>query len=282
MRPKLIIHGGFFSESESTAEVKAAKKNALADAVKKAHSYLQNHSALQTVLYATALLEDCDLFNAGLGSQIQSDGKIRLSAAVMDGSTQRFAGVINVEDVKNPITIAGKLLPLDDRVLSGSGALDFARQNGFEYYNSETTQRRSEYEKKLNNSIRLGTVGAVALDASGKLAVATSTGGKGFELPCRVSDSATVAGNYANNHAAISCTGVGEDIVSGAVAVKIATRVADGFTLQDAATKTFNELQPFNGFAGAIGLSATGELIHIDSHPYMVWAAYDEQLMIFD
>lgn len=281
MHPKLIIHGGFFSESRSNDEVKRAKQTALADIAAKTHVYLQTHTALQTVVYGVALLEDCELFNAGLGSQIQSDGKIRLSAAVMDGSTQRFAGVINVEDIQNPIKVAEKLLAHDDRVLSGSGALDFARQNGFEYYNSETPQRRLEYKKKLNNPIRLGTVGAVAIDGFGNLAVATSTGGKGFEMPCRVSDSATVAGNYADEHAAISCTGVGEDIVSGAIAVKIATRVADGFSLPDAGNKTFSELKPFNGFAGAIGVSSKGEVYHCDSHPYMVWAAFDETLSVF-
>lgn len=279
--PKLIIHGGFFSESQSNDEVKKAKQKALAEIAVKTHTYLKTHTALQTVVYSVALLEDCELFNAGLGSQIQSDGKIRLSAAIMDGSTQRFAGVINVEDIQNPVKIAEKLLVHDDRVLSGSGALDFARQNGFEYYNSETPQRRLEYEKKLGDSIRLGTVGAVALDGFGNLAAATSTGGKGFEMPCRVSDSATVAGNYADKHAAISCTGVGEDIVSGAIAVKIATRVADGFSLPHAGNKTFSELRPFNGFAGAIGISSIGEVYHCDSHPYMVWAAFDETLSVF-
>lgn len=280
--PKLIIHGGFFNESQANNEVKLAKQSALRDIAFVANTYLQSHTALKTVIYAVSLLEDCELFNAGLGSQIQGDGKIRLSAALMDGVTQRFSGVINIEDVKNPIHIAEKLLNHDDRVLSGTGALDFARQNGFSYYNSETPQRRDEYEKKLNASIRLGTVGAVALDKHGNIAAATSTGGKGFEMPCRVSDSATIAGNYASKYAGISCTGVGEDIVSGAIAAKIATRVADGFSLKEASDKTFAELKPFNGFAGAISLSANGEIYHCDSYPYMVWAAFDTGLTVFE
>src|SRR5580698_6717699 len=173
----------------------------------------------------------------------------------MDGKTMRFSGVINVEDVKNPICIAEKLLNYDDRVLSGKGALNFARENGFDYYNPETPQRRKEYEKKLSDSIRLGTVGCVALDVLGNVAAATSTGGKGFEIPGRVSDSATTAGNYANAFAGISCTGVGEDIVSGALASTIAARVADGMPLALATEKTFNELKPIDGFAGIIGIS---------------------------
>lgn len=199
----------------------------------------------------------------------------------MDGTTQKFSGVINLEDVKNPIFVARELLTYDDRVLSGEGALAFAREHGFEHYNPITDQRQSEYEDKLNQQNNIGTVGCVALDAHGNLAAATSTGGKGFEIPCRVSDSATVAGNFANNFAAISCTGVGEDIVSGALAAKIVTRVTDGFTLKDACDKSFIELQPFDGFAGVVGISAHGEIYHCDSHPYMVWASYDEALNVF-
>jgi L-asparaginase len=278
---KLIIHGGFFSESQTNQEVKKAKQDALAEIVKAGYKYLQNHTAVESVVYTVSLLEDCDLFNAGTGSQIQSDGKIRLSASLMDGKTKKFSGVINVEDIKNPICIAEKLLNYDDRVLSGKGAKDFARENGFGYYNPETPQRRKEYEKKLSDSIRLGTVGCVALDFYGNIAAATSTGGKGFEIPGRVSDSATTAGNYSNAFAGISCTGVGEDIVSGSVASNIVTRVTDGMPLAQATKKTLNELKPFDGFAGIIGISATGEIYHADTHPYMVWALCDGDVEVF-
>ena len=88
-----------------------------------------------------------------------------------------------------------------------------------------------------------GTVGCVAIDQEGKLAVATSTGGKGFEIPGRISDSATVAGNYANEFCGVSMTGVGEDIVSNATAVKIVTRVTDGMSLEKAFDKTFKEMK---------------------------------------
>ena len=281
MDPKLIIHGGFFSESHTNKEVKKAKQHALADIVRQSSEYLKDHSALETVVYAVALLEDCELFNAGLGSQIQSDGKIRLSASLMDGVSKKFSGVINIEDVKNPIQIAKKLLQYDDSVLSGEGALNFARENNFPYFNPQTEQRRREYLQKVEGS-RQGTVGCVAIDAQGRLAAATSTGGKGFEIPCRVSDSATVAGNFANGAAAISCTGVGENIVSAALAASIATRVADGFSLKNAADKSFTELKAFDGFAGIIGISMSGEVYHCDSHPYMVWASFDGKVDVFD
>jgi L-asparaginase len=271
---KIIIHGGFFSESSTSHETKVAKQNALLRIVKDSYEYLKTHSAVETVVYAVSLLEDDDLFNAGIGSQIQSDGKIRMSASLMDGTTQKFSGVINIEEVKNPIQVALELMKVDDRVLGGSGATNFARQHGFEQFSTEIPQRRAEYEAKLA-ATGTGTVGCVALDSNGNLAAATSTGGKGFEIPGRISDSATVAGNYVNEFCGVSFTGVGEDIVSNATAAKIVTRVTDGFSLDKAFEKTFAELKPYDGFAGAIAIDKDGNVFHQDSHPSMVFASYD-------
>lgn len=271
---KIIIHGGFFSESSTNAETKLAKQNALERIAKESFAYLQNHSAVETVVFAVSLLEDDALFNAGIGSQIQSDGKIRMSASLMDGVTQKMSGVINIEDVKNPIQVAEVLMKVDDRVLGGSGATNFARQHGFDVFSTEIPQRRTEYEAKLK-SLGTGTVGCVALDAEGNIAAATSTGGKGFEIPGRISDSATVAGNYANAFCGVSLTGVGEDIVSNATAAKIVTRVTDGFSLDKAFEKTFDELKPYDGFAGAIAIDKDGNMFHQDSHPSMVFASFD-------
>jgi len=271
---KVIIHGGFFSESSTNNETKLAKQQLLLRIVKDSYDYLKTHTALETVVYAVSLLEDDELFNAGIGSQIQADGKIRMSASLMDGSTMKMSGVINIEEVKNPVQVAQILLNYDDKVLGGSGATNFARANGFEQFSTEIPQRRSEYEAKLA-ATRIGTVGCVALDENGKIAVATSTGGKGFEIPGRISDSATVAGNYANEFCGVSLTGVGEDIVNGAVAAKIVTRVTDGFTLEKAFEKTFNELKHFDGFAGAIAIDNKGNIYRQDSHPSMVFASFD-------
>lgn len=271
---KIIIHGGFFSESSTNNETKIAKQKALLQIAKDGYAYMENHSALETVVYTVSLLENNDLFNAGIGSQIQSDGKIRMSASIMDGTTLKMSGVINIEEVKNPVFVAQQLLDCEDKVLGGSGATAFARRNGFEVFSTEIPQRKAEYEEKVAGNGQ-GTVGCVALDNQGKIAAATSTGGKGFEMPGRISDSATVAGNYANEFCGVSLTGVGEDIVSGAVAAKIVTRVTDGFTLKDAFAKTFQELKPFDGFAGAISIDKDGNVFHQDSHPSMVFASFD-------
>ena len=271
---KLLIHGGFFSEFSQSTETKLAKQTAMERIAKSSYEFLKCHSALETVVFAVEQLENDPLFNAGIGSQIQSDGVIRMSASLMDGNTKKFSGVINVQQVKNPIRIAENLMGVDDRVLGGEGANSYAEKNGFEAFSTEIPERRAEYEAK-RASLGTGTVGCVALDGNGKLAAATSTGGKGFEIPGRISDSATVAGNYANVDCAVSCTGVGEDIVSGAVASKIVTRVSDGFSIDKAFNKTFDELKEFDGFAGAIGLDKEGNMFWQESHPKIVFAAYD-------
>ncbi|WP_333597528.1 isoaspartyl peptidase/L-asparaginase [Chryseobacterium flavum] len=271
---KIIIHGGFFSESDQSHKVKTAKQNSLKSIAQKAFEYLQTHSAFDTVAYAVSLLEDDPLYNAGTGSQIQSDGIIRMSAAIMDGETQKLSGVINIQDVRNPIFVAKSLISEDDRVLGGNGAKKYAAEHGFEDFSTEIPQRRKEYEAKLSSGGK-GTVGCVAIDKSGKLAVATSTGGKGFEISGRISDSATVAGNYANSFCAVSCTGVGEDIVSNATAAKIVTRVTDGMSLENAFHKTFDELKVIQGFAGAIAIDKNGNMYHQDSYPTMVFASFD-------
>lgn len=271
---KVIIHGGFFSESDQSHEVKTAKQESLKNIVKKAFDYLQDHSAFDTAAFAVSLLEDDELYNAGTGSQIQSDGVIRMSAAVMDGETEKMSGVINIQDVKNPILVAKALMKEDDRVLGGDGAKKYANEHGFENISTEIPKRREEYEAKFKTGGK-GTVGCVAIDRNGKLAVATSTGGKGFEIPGRISDSATVAGNYANAFCAVSCTGVGEDIVSNATAAKIVTRVTDGMPVKDAFDKTFAELKMIDGFAGAIAIDNNGNVFHRDSYPTMVFASFD-------
>ena len=279
---KLIIHGGFFSESTQTAKTKELKQTALKEIIQKSYQYLLLNSAIDTAVYAVSLMEDNPLFNAGLGSQIQKDGKIRMSASVMDGKTKKFSGVLNIESIQHPIHVAQALQIENDRVLGGEGANEFAVKMGIPFFNVETIERRQEYQERLISSGQ-GTVGCVVLDKEGKLAAATSTGGKGFEMSGRISDSATVAGNYANDFCAISCTGVGEDIVACALAAKIVTRVTDGHSIEGAFTKSFDELKEFDGFAGAIGIDIKGNMYYKESHPNIVYASFDGvELSVFN
>ena len=196
---------------------------------------------------------------------------------MMDGTTGRFSGVINVSRVKNPIAMALFLQSSDDRVLSDYGAAELARELQIPIYNGLTDLRLQEWtlerqgnfqrtmagvvaepEMAVSSNAGRGTIGVVALDGYGKLAAGTSTGGKGFERIGRVSDSAMPAGNYANIHAGVSCTGIGEDIIDECLAAKVVIRVTDGMSLQDAMQKSFTEAKKNNRDFGAIALDATG------------------------
>ena len=145
-----------------------------------------------------------------------------MSAAIMDTDNYVLSGVINVEQVQNPIIVADQLGDATHTMLAGAHATAFARSQGIEEFDVVTRHRRQEWEDGLTG--RTGTVGAVALDDNGVLCAATSTGGVGHETAGRVSDAPTVAGTYACDAVGISCTGVGEEIVNQAVAVRIATR----------------------------------------------------------
>ncbi|GAC1496580.1 MAG: isoaspartyl peptidase/L-asparaginase [Chamaesiphon sp.] len=225
------------------------------------------------------LLEDDPRFNAGTGSVLQSDGQIRMSASLMDGSTQRFSGVINVSRVQHPIELAQSLQSFPDRVLSDYGAAELLRELQVPIYNPlieirlrEWIQERQENfikeaasvvaEKEMVEPAKagVGTIGVVALDSQGCLAAGTSTGGKGFERIGRVSDSAMPAGNYATELAAISCTGIGEDIIDECLAARIVVRVTDGLSLGEAFERSFVEAQQHRRDLGAIGLDATGAI----------------------
>ena len=255
MKPKLILHGGAGSR-KGTQIGKAFIKNIYLQA----EAYLKAHSALETVIYAVSLLEDCEYFNAGTGSKLQQDGKARMSASVMDGRLQKFAAVINIENVKNPVQVARLLLEEKDHVLCGNFATHYARKKGFDFYDPVTLRQQKIWRKKFNVSV-YGTVGAVALDANGNLAVATSTRGRGHELPGRVSDSAMPCGNYANADAAVSCTGIGEQIIHESLASKIVIRVTDGASLKQAFQKSFKTVRDKKYEIGAIGISKKGDIV---------------------
>lgn len=275
----LIIHGGLL-EQDDPNEIKEVKA-ALTEIVQLGYQYLLNHTAVETAVYTVSLLEDNPLFDAGTGSQLQQDGIIRMNAALSDGSKPETTAVINIERVKNPIKVTQKLIGYKDKALSADKARDFAREHGFEDYSVETAKRREEYEEETKQGGK-GTVGCVALDADGNIAAATSTGGKGKQLAGRVADTGTIAGNYANKYCGISCTGTGEDIVNNALAAKIVVRVTDGFSLEDAFKKSFEELKESDGDAGAIGLDRDGNFYQSNSKAKVCFAAFDgEELHVF-
>lgn len=270
MQPKVIIHGGAGSSLNEKGGLEIVRKS-LHQIVNELHGLLLKHAnALDVVVRGCQLLEDDSIFNAGTGSVLQSDGQIRMSASLMDGMTHRFSGAINVSRIQHPIDLAKALQASPDRVLSDNGAAEFVRELGLPVYNPLTDKRLNEWleDRKQNFSRSManviaespgtGTIGVVVLDSEGKLAAGTSTGGKGFEKIGRVSDSAMPAGNYATGSAAISCTGIGEDIIDECLAAKIVIRVTDGFSMKAAFERSFAEAHEHKRDLGAIGIDANG------------------------
>lgn len=273
MKPILLIHGGAGSKKMTSLDLKnyqLSLNRILNDIFPRLRRGL---SAIDAVVMATALLENDPLYNAGKGSKIQSDGHIRMSASVMDGRNRIFSGCVNVEKVKNPIYLAKALQKREDRVLSGKGAERFARENNLEFASAYTKKARIEYLAKIRG--KTGTVGAVALDRRGNLASATSTGGKGFEYPHRVSDTPTIAGNFANSCAAVSATGIGEQIVEQGVAVTLCAHVEMGMSIHKAASNIMKSANKRGDQFGFIGVDNKGNFIATTSTKNLIWAGAD-------
>lgn len=276
-QPKLILHGGAGSSLQGKGGIERVRQ-ALHPIVDKTYALLAaGGRAQEAVILGCQLLEDDPLFNAGTGSVLQSDGQIRMSAALMEGTRQCFSGVINVSRVQHPIDLAAFLQNSPDRVLSDFGATELLRELQLPIYNPLTHQRLEEWlqerQANFNRSManvvaeaaagennRRGTIGVVALDQRGQLAAGTSTGGKGFERLGRVSDSAMPAGNYATAEAAVSCTGIGEDIIDECLAPRIVIRVTDGLSLEAALQRSFSEAQQRQRDFGAIAIDGTGAI----------------------
>jgi L-asparaginase len=254
---QLIIHGGAGSLEGKLAEAQLMH-DSLCNIWEESFVLLQKGTAEETVRHAIRMLEDDPVFNAGTGSKLQADGQVRMSSALMDGTNNRFSGVINVQNIRNPIEAAALLSNEEHTVLSADQATEFCRRNGMADYDPITPERLEEYERSCSG--KHGTVGAVALDKGGRIFAGTSTGGIGCEIPGRVSDSSTVAGTYASTKAGVSCTGIGEQIVQQAAAARIVTRVDDGMPLHDAVAVTMRESNNFNYLYGLISLNAEGHV----------------------
>ena len=270
--PALIIHGG--AGRARTVAGQEAIKASLAQIADAAWAMvLDGAQAVEVAIASARLLEDDPLFNAGLGSKLQSDGVARLSAALMDGTRERFSGVINVEGLLNPILLCEHLQTQRDRVLAGEGALARARMLGLAEGDVITEAARANWRAALEGET--GTIGAVVCDTRGDIAAATSTGGRGMETIGRVSDSATVAGNFASPSAGVSCTGIGEDIVDGALAARLVAAVDAGQPLAEAASNLENKMRARGWMAGVISLDSGCQWSAIHTTDVMYWTAMD-------
>jgi beta-aspartyl-peptidase (threonine type) len=216
-------------------------------------------SALDAVVAAVRVLEDDPEFNAGSGSALTRDGTVETDASVMDGEHQRVGAVAAVPDLGCAIALARAVLDSGEHVLlAGPAAWRFAAEVGIAPapVGSLVTERARARLAQLAR----GTVGAVACDAAGRFAAATSTGGVSGKRSGRVGDSPVPgAGTWADAHAAVSATGDGEAILRVALSRGIAARVAAGMPVTEAARAALSELARITGgSAGVIALARGG------------------------
>jgi beta-aspartyl-peptidase (threonine type) len=288
-RPALIVHGGCGTPPKGEEPIRNAACERAADAGWAVLS--QGGSALDAAEAAVRRLEDEPMLNAGTGAYLQADGVARLDASIMT-SDGRAGAVAQVPNLKNPVSLARYLLEQDAHVmLSGREALELALRLGhppavvatpskIAYWqeNLKDAYARLDYSAmgadwKGENPRRLGTVGCVALDATGRLAAATSTGGTGQCYPGRVGDTPVIgAGTYCTSQVGVSMTGVGERIMVLLSAKRICDLVADGRTADAAAATAMAELDRVNGAAGLIALSSDGTFVERRNTPFMAQA----------
>ncbi|MES3498912.1 beta-aspartyl-peptidase [Citrobacter portucalensis] len=272
----IAIHGGAgaITRSQLSQEQELRYIQALSDIVETGQRMLEDgRSALDVVTEAVRLLEECPLFNAGIGAVYTRDETHELDACVMDGNTLNAGAVAGVSHLRNPILAARLVMERSPHVMMiGEGAENFAIAQGMERVSADifsTPERyaqllaaRAEGETVLDHSAspldennKMGTVGAVALDMFGNLAAATSTGGMTNKLPGRVGDSPLVgAGCYANNASvAVSCTGTGEVFIRALAAYDIAALMDyGGLSLSEACERVVMEKLPALGGSGGL------------------------------
>ena len=267
--PAIIVHGGAGSIKDESLprRLEGCKQAALAGW----KILEQDGPALDAVEAAVVVLEDNPLFNAGTGSTLNSDGEIEMDAAIMEGDRLRAGGVAAVQRIKNPIKLARRVME-DGRylLLAGEGALRFARQIGFPECSPEALIVEAERKRWREKH---GAVGCVGLDAGGKIAVATSTGGIFDKIPGRIGDSPLLGcGTYADDYGGVSCTGHGEAIIRVLMAKSALDFLRSGFAPTESANRAVTLLAEKTG--------GTAGLIMIDRHGRVGYARNTQRMPV--
>jgi L-asparaginase / beta-aspartyl-peptidase len=248
VEPVIVVHGGCGNPSGGAIEHEEDYHRGLYEAVAAASAVLTaGAGAIGAVEAAVSRLEDAPMFNAGRGSVLTADGRAEMDAAIMDGSSGRAGAVAAVGRVRHPVGLARSVMTsTDDVLVVGAGADALARDLELEVMDPSwfvTARQRERLRRSLEGVAHedpgdtpIGTVGAVALDSSGALAAATSTGGRRGQRPGRVGDSPVIgAGTFADRHVAISATGNGEEVVRRCVAHEVSALVRlGGLSLEEA------------------------------------------------
>jgi beta-aspartyl-peptidase (threonine type) len=265
--PAIIVHGGAgpIKDDSLPARLDGCMRAAIAG-----WKILERGgSVLDAVESAVVVLEDDPLFNAGRGSALNSLGEVEMDAAIMEGLSLRAGAVAAVSGIKNPISLARRVMD-DGRhvLLAGEGALRFARSLNFPECSPDEMiieSAKQRWEEKH------GTVGCAALDAHGSLAVATSTGGIFNKLPGRVGDSPLIGcGAYADEFAAVSCTGHGESIIRVVLGKSAADYVRNGADPKSAAQSAVSLLaEKTAGSGGLIIIDRQGRVAYARNTTHM-------------
>lgn len=296
-----VIHGGagVISRGSLTPEKEAEYRKKLEEAVLTGYAMLEKGSSgLDAVEAAIRMLEDSPLFNAGKGAVFTADGKNELDASIMEGRTMKAGAVAGLHRIKNPISLARKVMENSPHVMMvGEGAEKFAKEQNFEFVEEKyfwtkerwdslqriiKEEKEKEKQKGKTQSFnvnqdnpfttetqkiaanKFGTVGAVALDKQGDLVAGTSTGGMTYKKYGRVGDAPIIgAGTFASNAScAVSATGWGEYFIRLGVARDIAALVEyKGMKIQEAADMVIKQkLQAAGGDGGVIALDKQGNI----------------------
>ena len=290
--PVIAIHGGAgtLSRAHISAEQERAYHAALQQVLLAGQAGLaQGGTAMEAVCEAVRLLEDCPLFNAGHGAVFTAQATHELDAAVMDGATLAAGAVAGVSRIRNPVQAARAVMQNGQHVLMvAEGAERMAQEAGLatvepSYFSTPArhaqllaAQARQagvvlDHDgaaalagRAIDEGRKMGTVGAVALDAHGHLAAATSTGGMTNKLPGRLGDSPLIGcGTYADDRtAAVSCTGHGESFIRVAAAHDVCARMAYGGASLEAATHAVvhEALPAVQGTGGLIAVDRQGNV----------------------
>lgn len=276
-RIRVAIHGGCGNITRDG--LGAARERAVREALREITAAAlvrlrEGACAMDVVEYAVVLLEDSEHFNAGYGSVLNADGHVEMDAAVMDGSTGSAGAVGAVRSVKNPVRVARAVMEHPEfAFLAGDGARRFAAARGFELVDDDalvTAHRRRQLERarsggrvSLDHDEYYGTVGAVARDADGRLAAATSTGGMTNKHPGRIGDTPVIgAGTWADDATcAVSGTGHGEYFLRTAFAHDVHARMRHGgASLEAACGAALDAVASLGGSGGAIAVDRDGNL----------------------
>jgi beta-aspartyl-peptidase (threonine type) len=255
VKARILVHGGAGGWDRTPGHFEQALAACAEAALAGARALDAGGAALDAVEAAVRALEGAPVLNAGRGSYRNTAGEIEMDALIMDGATRAAGAVAAVRDVANPVSLARRVMEDTPHVLLvGPGAEAFADSMGFP--RCDTSGWRTASEAAAGD-----TVGAVALDPAGRLAVAGSTGGVPRKLPGRVGDTPVPgAGAYATRDAAVACTGDGEAFLRLVVAKHACDAIAAGAATQAACDAALALVASLGATGGIIAIDASGEV----------------------